>query len=461
MSTIIESDPTPIIPADPAPPTTGGAGTSFGSPSFSLVSDGTVIRGAAWRFIFTTLESVTLVFLDRLATAKSLQYFLNAPATFTCTVPSDNPEVFINADDDYPFVNEGNRLVYGFRREAGGDPLWVCRYAGIVLGIEDIAGEDTPQTSLTAYDPWQVLYGRPVLKADDFEEGIDWVNANGLNVLQSELSVFGLASLPCRILFNATQAADLEGVSFIDLPAEFGGTAWYTGTVEYIDPSLLFAPESVRDPIWNFQQGSSVGEGWDALVDSGLMDIILTPVYDPINRPGILCELNIYARAGTPRDGAIMAWDEPSRSLVGVDNNIDGTQRANLVRFNAGQGGGSGLGREYDDAASIATYREWVAQRFYPDQTTRWQVNAIAQRALALRAQGVRTFTVSPAPERSPSPLLEYGLGDTVPVYTSFRLREPHISPERVYGLTIDISDNGAETVSELLLSTQGGADEE
>jgi hypothetical protein len=83
-------------------------------------------------------------------------------------------------------------------------------------------------------------------------------------------------------------------------------------------------------------------------------------------------------------------------------------------------------------------------------------VNLLAQRALELRAAGVDTLTVQPTPERSASPLLEYGLGDTIPVGVSKRLRQARLTRERVYGIGMPIDDNGVESVDGLLLSRQG-----
>jgi hypothetical protein len=81
-----------------------------------------------------------------------------------------------------------------------------------------------------------------------------------------------------------------------------------------------------------------------------------------------------------------------------------------------------------------------------------------------------QTFTAHPAPERAPEPFRDYNIGDRVPVGVSQNLRQPlppwwDGSPpvgdetlvwQRIYGIPVDIDDNGTETVRELLVGPIG-----
>jgi len=165
---------------------------------------------------------------------------------------------------------------------------------------------------------------------------------------------------------------------------------------------------------------------------------------------------------------AIFAWDMPGRSVTGIDDLFDGLGRANVVQFYRGQGGSAVT--QQTDAASIATYGEYWAQQFFPAQETPTAaVIAIAEQQLELRKTVKQTLTINPAPTRAPDPFVDYGLGDRVPVYASNRLRQtvgdPSGTPlttiqsidfQRIYGIPVDIDDNGTETVRQLLVGVVG-----
>src|SRR6476646_8770117 len=122
-----------------------------------------------WRFVVTDRSSATRTFLDRISTKRSLLYTLDSPAHAVGTVDSANRDISIAHTDGDPYLAEGNRLLYGFRREgafiAGDYKPWVCRFAGPILQIDDVGTPDIPQSTFTAFDPWMYLMNRPVCNA--------------------------------------------------------------------------------------------------------------------------------------------------------------------------------------------------------------------------------------------------------------------------------------------------------
>jgi hypothetical protein len=162
-----------------------------------------------------------------------------------------------------------------------------------------------------------------------------------------------------------------------------------------------------------------------------------------------------------------------------MDNLYDGTGRANIVQFYSNGGTGTGGNPVYDNAtpgkppfdlASINTYGEYWAfdQQFYPTQAIA-AAQALAQEQVRLRSRFKQTLTVNPAPCRAPQPFIDYDLGDRVPVYASDRLRwplppvpspftvQPILAWQRIYGIPLEIDDNGTETVRELIVGPIGG----
>lgn len=409
-----------------------------------------------WRFIVTDLYGTTLTWLDHWCKDRAVIARLNAPWEASGSVPSDSPEINILAEVPFtlvshPFLNEGTRLLYCFRREsdfvASGDHPWVCRFAGTILDTQDASDSGPARTAFTAYDPWQYLYNLPVKHPNTGA----LLGPDGVNFSAKPGSLIAL-----EILIAATQSADDIGTAKIDMPTEVtmpeipgstGSGLWEANPVNVIEDTDVIT-------LWNVQQGKSVGEAWDDLVATGTMDIVLRPVYDPRLRPGILSEISIYARAGQNRPNAVMAWDKPVRSLVGINREDDGTQRANVLRFMSGQGGPPDA--ELDDFTSIDIYREYWLQQFYPDKVKPGQVATQAERQLDELKDGLLTLQVTPASERSAIPFLEYEVGDRVPVYASMDFRAELAGAFRVTEIPINISDNGVESVQTMTVIPDG-----
>lgn len=380
-----------------------------------------------WRFVITDLDGEALTMLSHLASDREIQYLLNAPARATFKVPSDNPQVNIPGDDGYPFVAEGVRCLLGFRKEAG---VWVIRYTGLLLQVQDTAEQDIAYTHVTSYDPWQYLMYRPVVNYTTGKipgpKGISWNDTVG-------------STIALQVLRNTIT---WRGSCFIDAGVAWGGTSFYTGTIE-----------TTNDLDINFPQGTSVGEAWQQLCATDTMDIVLEPIYDPVNRPGYLAQVSIYGQAGSNRDGATFAWDKPGRSLVQLDRLDDGTIRANKVAYYTGQGGPPVAIQT--NAPSVSTFGEYWAVQWFPGQNIPAAVVYLAQEILSLRKTGQRTVEISPAPERSPEPFLDYYLGDRVPVYASSDFREAISGYQRIYGIPIALSDDATEQISHLITSEQ------
>lgn len=426
---------------------TGGTQTAYSNVLGPVVDPVPAARrfyqSPPWRFVILDLQTFeTLSFLDHLMSSRSVTYTLNQPAVALGLVPSDDPEVNIpwpSAGSD-PFLTEGSRYLLGFRREGGDGSTtgpWVIRFGGIIMQLEDVAESDDAFSHITAYDPWQYLFYRPVRNGPDFNYTLPGKNGSSYTQTRADV-IIG------EILRNTIHE---EGFCGIDAGTAYGGTSYYGGTIENCAQVDI-----------NFQQGTSVGDAWQQLTNLDVCDIVLTPIYDPINRPGYIAELNVYTQAGTERDDAIFAWDKPSRSLVGISRLIDGTQRANAVKFFAGLGGMAAGGQSIpvqSDATSIAKFREYWRQQFWPGQNVADAVESLAAAQLALSKDGRTTVAISPAPERSPIPFEDYFLGDRVPVYASDRLRAPVSGYQRIYGIPIQIADDETETITQMLTAVQ------
>lgn len=356
-----------------------------------------------WKFFLAALDGTGITEFSELASSRVCEVTLNAPLSLSGNVSSDNPQVWIPYDDDYddPYLDEGTRILWGFRRESDTPPYYTVRAATLVQLVEDSAQGDDARTQFQGFDPWHYMFSRPVCDVDGNLPG-----KNGLSFSSTEASVI-IGTLLSNTIVN-------HGHAYIDAGALYGGTGFWAGTLET-------GPGMVIDI--NFPQGTTVGQAWQMITNIGVCDIILAPIYDPLNRADYLVDLSVYAQAGVINDTAIFAWNAPGRSLQGLNRQQDGSSRANKVKFFAGQGGSAPGGRTIPvqtNAASALKFGQYWALQFFPAYRGAAGAAAtlsLAQGQLRLRKQGRQTVTITPAPERSPRPWIDFGLGDRVPVW--------------------------------------------
>lgn len=432
-----------------------------------------------WRFLVTDLGGSSLTLLDTLASERNVTPKLNEALEVSFTVPSDNDYVNRLHTDNFPLVSEGVRQLYCFRKESDVVPYYTIRASTLILQVNDASASEDARSRVTAWDPWQYLFSRPVLQSN-------LATVNGAPGVLGDLIPATNMTYPNTVTADDI-VTDILGVTaaFADITAPVAAQDMFidrnNGTIE----TCAVFPDG-----WKIQQGTSVGQALKDIADSGYLDIILRPIYDQ-TQPGYLCELNIYKQsvgptgeltqlgAGSYKYNAIFAWDRPGRNMVGVDNQYDGTGRANHIQYYKGQGGPPVV--PFLSADSIARYGEYWAQQFFPAQTQGVAVQGIAAMQLALRKTYKETLTVNPAPERAPEPFVDYYLGDCVPVYVGLsqrglnpgdsRMRQslppgyagvvPSPDPftivwQRIYGIPVDIDDNSVETVRELIVGPVG-----
>lgn len=421
-----------------------------------------IYRGVPWRFLITDLFGTSTCWADGLLTNRKITFNLNAACEIDCSIWPDNPRVNLLAPDGYRKVAQTNRLIYAFRREDP-DPghafPWVCRAAGIVMTPEDQGDPDVPLTTLAAYDPWKYLEARPFVRADSsFPPAGGYIP--GFAGLTGD-QVVGNALLWTINAEPPTVGGTGGNGCFIDAGPLYGGTAfWGTTTPAVIETTA---------PSWiAIQQGASVADVWTEICNSGVLDIILYPIYDPINRPGYTHDLAIYNVAGADRPDAIFGWDQMRRSLKGIDrlhSAVPGDYFNKGVFFSGAGGFPSG---PIAKPAQINDFLVYWTKQFSPTQPdVPIDGNIVLQllrQAMVQAKQGKRTLTLDPTPERAPVPLNDYYLGDRVPVWATNRLRTPitsNLSPDtslqdragfRVTTIPITITDDGIEEVTGMVL---------
>ncbi len=361
---------------------------------------GRFYRGFSWAELVTDLNTAAITGLSKLAASRQVTYTLNKPSTATGIVPSDDPRVNIPypSPTDAPDLSFNERLLYMFRREdQNSSQPWVCRFAGLVMQIEDAVQDDQPYSTFTAFDPWQYLFARPILRLTDPGPPCvgELVGKDGLSYTATKGNVIAKQIVDNTIC--------LHGGVYINTDL---------GTFEDTAPLDI-----------NFAQTTSVGAALAQLAATGTLDIVMEPVYDPDTLPGICCIMNVYRQAGSIRDDAVFSWDV-GRSTQGISNLLDGDKMANQLQFFTGSG--ENPVTPVSDFTSETRFGYWSAQQAFPGThlADAVAVEALAQYQLGLRANGKRTIRLTPSPLLAPIPLLDYGVGDRVPVYATKRLRQ-------------------------------------
>ncbi len=377
-----------------------------------------------WRYILTDMETVPIVDLEKHARNRSIEFSLNERTAISGVVSSDSPLVNGTHTDGFPLLTEGNRLLYAFRRDYDGvpdtNPPWTCRAAGIVLELTDNGDENRATTTFVALDPWQYLYSLPLVNPDHPFDG-----TYDVTYVATPLDEI-VVNLLTNIGFYTT---NLGGAAGIDLAG---------GTIESL-PAITMT----------FQRETTIGECLDMCCAAGC-DIVLTPVYDPVGSPGILCALNIYAQAGTERN-IVFGWDKGPRSLRNDNRDIDGTLRQNNIRFHLrAQDDSTEVTVTVTSAASVARFGDYWGTQYFPAADQEDTIQGYADSRFAEVSEDKRVVSLGPMPERSPDPFVDYYLGDSVKVEASKRLRATQSGFQRIAGFTVDVSDNALESVSDL-----------
>lgn len=420
-----------------------------------------------WRFVIANLNCETITMLDRLASNRHITKTLGDAMESGLSAPSDNIRVNLPYTDGDPKLDEGTRILFGFRHEGTG--VWQCRSSGIIMQAHDFQDGDTVMTDITAWDPWRYLDFLPIINPEQIVDPT--VSLQGVKYWSSTYSGKPKPSNVAdwtvdQVIINQLTLAEFYyNPLFIDYGQTFNGVTYHNP----IPNGPVVFPNGIQGI--GFANGQSVGQALrDCIPDSGrgYCDIVLQPVYDPENRPGIISELSIYPRvdpstgkisngfgAGTQKNNVIMSWDRTPSTLSAIDRLQDGTQRANNIQ-NYHSRGGPPVPLKLDPV-SLAKYKAYFHTQFFPIQGGQVEeLEDLATAALLFRQSGVETLTMTPTPERAKVALLDFDIGDTVQVFSSVNMRKPIFSYYRVHQIPIQITDEALESVQAMTVKKAG-----
>jgi len=361
-----------------------------------------------WRFVLCDFLGVPIAVLSAVASDKQLDFRLGRPARCSFTVPSAEPLVNLSHTDGFPYLSTGRRTVKAYRREGA---AWVLRFVGYVWQLGDAGDADTMRTAVTCFDPMQRLARRIVRDAPGAVTATILANGGGAAIAKD--------------LVDATNLhAGATGITTT------GGTFATTPTLSY-----------------SFEPGTFIGPTIVELCDTDTVDVY----FDPIDATdGLHVRMNAVAQRGTDRPHAKFGYARGNHANAVFQRTEDMEQVANDLTILGGPAE-TRLQKRLTDAASIAAFGVYEDARAVTLATTQDRIDAIAAGELDFRVSPVGPLKVVPQPERAPVPWDEYFLGDTVRHYLSADTREAAVETQRVHGITVNIDDDGFESVGELL----------
>lgn len=389
-----------------------------------------------WRFVLCDLLGRPISLLSSVASQKQLSYPLNRPARLSFTVPSDHQIVNEIYDVDgwnEPALTVGCRTIKGWRRTSGQEGSWTLRYNGIVWNLQDSGDGTSTRTSVDVYDPMQILRKRMVRSAD------------------------GVFRKPVIL---SEQDGDVIAKAFVDRTIAYAGECGITtDTAE--GASFTTAPE--QSGTWNQKD---VASAMIQLCDTGLLDVWFQPLdIDAVARPTHpLAAMHAGPRRGSDKPNVVIAYAAPGRTAYRLDRTLSMEEVANSIYLYGGTA--KGHLSHAEDADSISKFYAYEDAQVITDIHTPTLLDDLVTEQIVMRKDARDLLTVLPTPGLAAAPFTQYFVGDTVQVLAG--LGGDQAAPRgsstrgalqglsRIYGLSIDVDDDGVERVAGLDVSPQG-----
>lgn len=330
-----------------------------------------------WRWMVCDLAGTPISDITAVATGKDVTPVRNAPAVAVGSAPADHPSIKgIHTDGD-PYMNARNRVLKGFRLEAG---VYVPRFTGRIQVLNHALG----------------VSGRVGYAAADALEEMKYQacrdTSGNLGIGFGDTAVADIVRL---LIDNANGYAVLNAAPIPGLQT-IGGT---------------FPLLGVQSPSYD-----GAKDVYSAITDLGSSDTTGFDIWAaPLDhRDSYLSRTMLYAKPagmGAARPDVVFGWHAPPFNLPSLQIVDDGTKQANVVIVSSG-----GNYATTTDGTSLLKYgpvHTWVSGSGDTDQAT--YLAGLA--AKALNPNPPRSVTqATVAPGLAHEPWLAWFVGDAVTV---------------------------------------------
>jgi hypothetical protein len=164
---------------------------------------------------------------------------------------------------------------------------------------------------------------------------------------------------------------------------------------------------------------------------------------------------------GKDRPNAVFGYGWGPKNLISLERTVDGSQLANQMSTI-----GQYVAQQYSNSASISKFGLFEAQDAQTSIVSTAILQALAQVEVESRAEPIVIYNFSVVPinagKNVPAPLVDYDIGDFVYVGSKYGRMQVFSTtgkgpqPMRVFGMDIEIDDNGNELVTGVQTTYQG-----
>lgn len=369
-----------------------------------------------WRVLLCDRMGVPISNVSAIATGKKIVETLNAPTSFAFNVPSDDPRVATLYTDGAPYLDYLRRTVKAYRREPqpDGSWRWVIRFAGHVWPVQDNGTDTQLQTSVTCYDPLQMMAYKLCRNA---------------------------AGSFANVVFTSVELAQILKQLVDNTNSNAGPSGLTTGTSDG-DFTGLFPILGVQSVQWQYN-----------LISSALQEILpgLDLSVTPLDRTdGYLGGLSTYKLRGVLQSNAIFAWKTTPNNLASATRFLDPSNAANvLIGIGQTASNSDQMIAVAADARNSTVFGQLEAVASYSSITDQAHLNnQVAADLYSREPLGEAVAVGQTLADRGPRPWLDFNTGDWVIVNIDPSLRGGVLQEQqRAYGFSLDISDDGEETV--------------
>jgi hypothetical protein len=242
--------------------------------------------------------------------------------------------------------------------------------------------------------------------------------------------------------YTFTPVPGAPSLTFMIPGSKLGNDGGLTGYVPVTDPSMGSAGRNMNLEQYTFiwqimQQLSDLENGCDFEVD-------------PLTR-----HLNIYRKRMIDRTGVVFGFNWGPNNIGQLGRQID---RSTIVNYELARGGATAAPGFQDDTGSQARYgpEEELASLSDVNDTNILIYYAAEEVALRATPRIIYSFTPLPFVEggRVPEPFEDYDIGDLVHFSAKWGKRvNINNQLSRVFGMTVSITDDGIEEISQLQLA--------
>lgn len=454
-------------PSAPAASPAVGAVTAAADPSAppgGYLTTGGLPDVALWKFVLCMRDGTWLADVSAIASAKRLSIRLNRPAEAHATVPSSHALVNTLAEDGYPYLSVGRRLLKVYRRQTPADD-YVLLHNGIIWHLEDEGDENVTKTQFTSYDPMMIWRFRPVRDATGDFSTPTFANPISPGAMIQQMCANSIGSI-------GDTSADREGPLGLDV---------YSGIFDLSTPPGLDVSQDMMD--WPI----TMADMHTMLTDTGGLDVWIDPVEGDADVHGVLNAVN---EAGRFRPGVHFDYGMGDFSIRGMKRSLDMDTITNKLWYYLGPkvsadparwkgsitgtspGRIGGVLQSWDPEVlqvmndSRDAYGVYMSISIYDtmnddrseeigENTYRAFFANLWRAEMMLRAEPREMLFVTPT-RNAPFDIQDIQLGDVITINSSAVLRTGFTDAlQRVYGLEVSIDDNAIEAIEELVVSPE------